>query len=45
MLTTTASPVLHGETSRHPIRAFRASRFAEGDPLGADHPYTGITHQ
>lgn len=40
-----AELVLHGDASGHPIRAFRASRFAEGDPLGAAHPYTGTTHQ
>ena len=40
-----AELVLHGESAGHPIRPFRAARFAEGDPLGADHPYTGTTHQ
>ena len=40
-----AELVLHGESTGHPIRPFRASRFAEGDPLGADHPYTGTAHQ
>ena len=40
-----AELVLHGESTRHPIRAFRASRFAEGDLLEGDHPYEGISHQ
>lgn len=40
-----AELVLHGDSTGHPISAFRASRFAEGDPLGAAHPYTGTTHQ
>ncbi len=40
-----AELVLHGDATGHPIRAFRASRFAEGDPLGTEHPYTGTTHQ
>ena len=37
--------VLHGESKDHPIRAFRASRFAEGDLLDAEHPYEGMAHQ
>ena len=37
--------VLHGESRDHPIRDFRASRFDEGDPLGAEHPYAGMKHQ
>ena len=40
-----AELVLHGESKRHPIRAFRASRFAEGDLLEGEHPYEGISHQ
>ncbi len=37
--------VMHGESKGHPIRDFRASRFAEGDPLEAEHPYEGMGHQ
>ena len=37
--------VLHGESRDHPIRDFRASRFDECDPLGAEHPYAGMKHQ
>ena len=37
--------VMHGESRDHPIRDFRASRFEEGDPLGAEHPYAGMKHQ
>ena len=40
-----AELVLHGESSDHPIRDFRASRFAEGDLLTAEHPYEGRRHQ
>lgn len=40
-----AELVLHGESAGHSIRPFRAARFAEGDPLGAERPYTGTTHQ
>ena len=40
-----ADLVLHGESKGHPVRPFRAARFAEGDPLGAAHPYGGTTHQ
>ena len=40
-----AELVLHGDSTGHPIHAFRASRFAEGEPLGAEHPYTGPLHQ
>ena len=40
-----AELVLHGESRGHPIRAFRASRFAEGDLLDAEHPYKGTSHQ
>ncbi len=40
-----AELVLHGECRDHPIRAFRASRFVEGDPLDAEHPYQGTSHQ
>ncbi|MXY22003.1 MAG: FAD-binding oxidoreductase [Dehalococcoidia bacterium] len=37
--------VMHGESSDHPIREFRASRFDEGDLLEAEHPYEGRRHQ
>ena len=37
--------VMHGESADHPIHDFRASRFAEGDLLEADHPYEGRRHQ
>ena len=40
-----AELVLHGESRDHPIRDFRASRFREGDPLDAEHPYAGMAHQ
>ena len=37
--------VVHGECADHPIHEFRASRFAEGDLLTAEHPYEGRRHQ
>ena len=37
--------VLHGESADHPIHEFRASRFDEGDLLGAEYPYEGRRHQ
>ena len=37
--------VMHGESADHSIRDFRASRFAEGDLLNAEHPYEGRRHQ
>ncbi len=40
-----AELVVHGESKGHPIRAFRASRFIEGDLLDAEHPYEGMFHQ
>ena len=40
-----AELVLHGESKDHPIRDFRASRFMEGEPLEAKHPYEGMGHQ
>ena len=40
-----AELVLHGESSGHPIHAFRAARFAEGDLLDAEYPYEGRSHQ
>ena len=40
-----AELVMHGDSSDHPIRDFRASRFDEGDLLEAEHPYVGRRHQ
>lgn len=40
-----ADLVLRGESSDHPISQFRSTRFAEGDPLVAEHPYEGRRHQ
>ena len=40
-----AELVLRGESADHPIHDFRASRFAEGDLLEAEHPYEGRRHQ
>ena len=40
-----AELVMHGECADHPIHEFRASRFAEGDLLTAEHPYEGRRHQ
>ena len=40
-----AELVMNGESADHPIRDFRASRFAEGDLLDAEHPYNGRLHQ
>ena len=40
-----AELVLHGESNDHPIRDFRASRFVEGEPVEAEHPYEGMGHQ
>ena len=40
-----AELVMHGESSDHPVREFRASRFVEGEPMDADHPYEGRRHQ
>ena len=40
-----AELVLHGDSSDHSIREFRASRFDEGDLLEAEHPYQGRRHQ
>ena len=37
--------VTQGDTVDHPIREFRASRYAEGRPLVAQHPYEGRRHQ
>ena len=40
-----AELVMHGDSKGHPIRAFRGSRFAEGDLLEAEYPYEGRAHQ
>ena len=40
-----AELVLDGESSGHPVERFRAARFEEGDPLVAEHPYQGASHQ
>ena len=40
-----AELVFHGESKDHPIHDFRASRFVDGDPLEAEHPYEGMGHQ
>ena len=40
-----AELVLHGDSSDHSIREFRASRFEEGDLLEAEYPYQGRRHQ
>ena len=40
-----AELVLHGDSKRHSIGAFRASRFADGDLLDPEHPYKGVRHQ
>ncbi len=40
-----AELVMNGKSSDHPVHEFRASRFAEGDPLDAEHPYEGRRHQ
>ena len=37
--------IMHGECRDHPVERFRLSRFAEGDPLLAEHPYQGTSHQ
>ncbi len=39
-----AELVLHGDSSGHPIRAFRGSRFREGDLLLPEHSYAGRAH-
>lgn len=39
-----AELVLYGESRGHPISPFRLGRFAEGDPLEAEHPYEGWMH-
>ena len=40
-----AELALDGESSDYPIHLFRSSRFEEGDPLDAEHPYEGRRHQ
>ncbi len=40
-----AELVLHGECKDHPVQRFRLGRFAEGEPLLAEHPYLGTSHQ
>ena len=40
-----AELVMNGDSSNHPVRQFRATRFAEGEPLDAEHPYEGRRHQ
>ena len=40
-----AELVLDGSSPDHPVEIFRASRFEEGEPLVAQHPYQGATHQ
>ena len=40
-----AELVVHGGCSDHPVERFRLSRFADGDPLLAEHPYQGTSHQ
>ena len=39
-----AELVLHGDSSGHPIRAFRGSRVREGDLLLPEHSYAGRAH-
>ena len=40
-----AELVMHGESRDHPVHQFRAGRFADGEPLDAEHPYEGRRHQ
>ena len=40
-----AELVLHGHCRDHPVERFRLSRFAQGEPLLAEHPYQGTSHQ
>ena len=40
-----AELVMRGESSDHPVHQFRASRFADGEPLEAEHPYNDRLHQ
>ena len=40
-----AEMVMSGDNADRRIRLFRASRFEEGEPLDAEHPYEGRRHQ
>lgn len=40
-----AELVMSGEDADRRVRLFRASRFKEGEPLDAEHPYEGRRHQ
>ena len=40
-----AELVMSGEDADRRVRLFRASRFEEGEPLDAEHPYEGRRHQ
>ncbi len=40
-----AGLALHGQSRDHPVERFRLSRFAQGEPLPAEHPYQGTSHQ
>ena len=40
-----AELALHGECHDHPADRFRLSRFAQGEPLLAEHPYQDTSHQ
>lgn len=40
-----AELVMSGDNADRRIRLFRASRFEEGEPLDAEHPYEGRRHQ
>ncbi len=37
--------VMHGESRDHPVHEFRLTRYAEGEPMDAAHPYEGRRHQ
>ena len=40
-----AELALHGECRDHPVERFRLSRFDQGEPLLAEHPYRDTSHQ
>ena len=40
-----AELVMSGDNADRRVRLFRASRFEEGEPLDAEHPYEGRRHQ
>ena len=40
-----AELVAHGGCSDHPVERFRLGRFDDGEPLLAEHPYQGTSHQ